>query len=532
MRPAAHLPPPQLLPPTSSLPPLRTLDRAAEDRLFRALDNLYGLYCAPSTPPRHRGGPPTSLEIQSCLCRKKKSSSPFPSPSGAGICAGTCTPAPVDSGYISENEEEAVGNGVEDDDDDDDDEDGPAALRADPFERGFAERWLTGFLARAEEEEEGEGEGEGEEHEPAKPRIFSSADARDRAVELASRVLSSFFAGEGEDGADAEESARIAREFRFRLAVPGAETATAAEEITVCLNDGLAGTRSDDHTDVGLQSWAGAIVFSELLCASPAKFGLVPARTSTPTINDDDDNDDKAGRRGPHIVELGAGTGLVSLVLAKALPRLGVRGAAVVASDYHPAVMENLRANIAMNFPSASTCNAGTDAGTEDAAIERAGAGDGKGTSVTVPVEARQLDWADPEALDGPPLAPGSADLLVATDVVYAPEHAAWLRGCASRLLKRKGKGSKGKEGNGRAEEVAGGVFWLVATVRPTGKFEGICDTVRAVFGGVDEGEQTRRAGGEDGHSLTILEEEWIEKRPGLGRGDESGYRLFRIGWA
>ncbi len=34
------------------------------------------------------------------------------------------------------------------------------------------------------------------------------------------------------------------------------------------------------------------------------------------------------------------------------------------------------------------------------------------------------------------------------------------------------------------------------------------------------------------GRELTILGEEWLEKRRGVGRGDESGYRLFRIGWA
>ena len=42
-----------------------------------------------------------------------------------------------------------------------------------------------------------------------------------------------------------------------------------------------------------------------------------------------------------------------------------------------------------------------------------------------------------------------------------------------------------------------------------------------------DDDAQRRR-----GQTLTILDEEWIEKRPGVGRGDESGYRLFRIGWA
>ena len=501
MRPASHLHHPllpQLLPPTSSLPPLRTLDRAAEDRLFEALDNLYKLYCAPlplpPPPAHHNSGVPTPLDVQSCLCRKKSSTSS--SGRGADTCTGTCTPALVDSGYISENEEVS---GDTNDDDNDDEEDGKAALRADPFERGFAERWLTGFLARAEEE--GEVEDGSEEDSTTPPSFFSSADARDRAVELVSSVLSSLFAGTAGDEEEEEESDRIAREFRFRLTVPGTETITEEEkdEITVRLNDGLAGTRNDDHTDVGLQSWAGAIVFSEMLCAAPAKFGLVPAR-----------------RHGPHIVELGAGTGLVSLVLAKALPQLGVSNrAAIVATDYHPAVMENLRANIAMNFPSADTENSPLEE-TEEASVP-----------VPISVKARQLDWADPSALDGPPLAPGSADILVATDVVYAPEHAAWLRGCASRLLKRK------------SDNNDGGVFWLVATVRPTGKFEGISDTVRAVFGGAGASEsgQERTPGGEvdvdaDGRTLTILDEEWIDKRPGLGRGDESGYRLFRIGWA
>lgn len=481
MRPALHHhhhPTQQLLPPTSSLPPLRSLDRVAEGRVFQALDNLHSLYCVP--PQQHEFS--TSVDLQSCLRKKsKKAASPI-----AGTGTGTSTPVLVDSGYISEIEEidENEDDGEYDDNDDDD---GPDSLRADPFERNFAERWLTGFLARAEED--------GEEDEPM---LFSSAEGRDRAVELASSVLSSFFASTAEEEEKhAEESAQIAREFCFRLSVPTDATATETAEIKVHLNDGLAGTKSDDHTDVGLQSWAGAIVFSELMCASPAKFGLT-ATTMTST-------EDKPGQKsGLHIIELGAGTGLVSFVLAKALSLLQGRGATVVATDYHPAVMENLRANVTMNFPCSTTKTTDSHGGR---------------TGAKVAVEARQLDWADPSALNGPPLEPGSADVLVATDVVYAPEHAAWLRGCASRLLKRDGQG---------------GVFWLVATVRPTGKFEGICDTVRAVFGSLEKplaAMDNRGDYGNDGRVLTILDEEWIEKRPGVGRGDESGYRLFRIGW-
>lgn len=364
-----------------------------------------------------------------------------------------------------------------------------SSLRADSFEHAFAERWLTGFIARAEE----------------LTGCFSSDDARERAIEIASCVLSSFFTSNGSSAVataeeEEEESTQITREFFFELAVPGSSSdrdanGGAAEETTttvkVRLNDGLAGSRSDDHTDVGLQSWGASIVFSELMCASPARFGLTTTTEENPPRN-------------LRIVELGAGTGLVSLVLATALPRLGVDNATVIATDYHVAVLANLRANIATNFPPPPSPP--------------------EGAVPAAAVEACQLDWSAPSpALALPPLAGAvPADVLVATDVVYAPEHASWLRKCASRML---------------APE---GVFWLVATVRPNGKFEGISGTVRAAFssatatdsvghgldnGGDPNGKRRRRM-------LTILSEEWLEKRKGVGRGDESGYRLFRIGWA
>jgi hypothetical protein len=98
--------------------------------------------------------------------------------------------------------------------------------------------------------------------------------------------------------------------------------------------------------------------------------------------------------------------------------------------------------------------------------------------------------------------------MLIATDVVYAPEHAVWLRDCATLLLG------------------PNGVFWLVATVRQTGRFEGISDTVEAAFAIKD------RPRGKDGRLLSILDSEKLEKRGRVGRGDESGYKLFRIGWA
>ncbi|RBQ65370.1 hypothetical protein VDGD_21718 [Verticillium dahliae] len=98
--------------------------------------------------------------------------------------------------------------------------------------------------------------------------------------------------------------------------------------------------------------------------------------------------------------------------------------------------------------------------------------------------------------------------MLIAADVVYAPEHATWLRDCATALLS------------------PSGVFWLFITVRQKGRFNGVSDTVEASF------EARDRPTGADGRQLTILHAEDHGKTKGVGRGDESGYKLFRIGWA
>ena len=124
-------------------------------------------------------------------------------------------------------------------------------------------------------------------------------------------------------------------------------------------------------------------------------------------------------------------------------------------------------------------------------------------SDVPPPVTTAVLDWSQP-----PPDLKSSSNLLVASDVVYAPEHAAWLRDCAAHLLT--------PEGN----------FWLMVTVRKTGKFEGIPDTVESAFA------LEKCPRNEIGKVFRILKTEFVEKRRGIGRGDETGYNLYRIGWA
>jgi predicted nicotinamide N-methyase len=400
------------LPPSSSLPALRSLDNQHESRILSALSDLYALYCPL----------PTSLAFEESAAPKD----PL---------------AAADSGYASDNE--------------DDNEDGIGdeagfELRDDPYERAFAERWLTGFLGRAEE-----------------LTCFESDESQQRAINRAACVLASFFL-HNEDEEDIED-VEITRDYNFALNLESCDTpeqrgTTNSETITVQLTDGLAGRDNTDHTDVGLQSWGAAFIFTELMCASPARFGFTK---------------DTLGSA-PRIIELGAGTGLVGIALAKILPRLRVSTPTIIATDFHPTVLANLQANIAKNLPTSNH-------------------------STLAFVQAAPLDWEAPD-LSSP--LDVKADILVATDVIYDSAHAVWIRDCAARMLK------------------PDGVFWLMLTVRTTGKFEGISGTVRASFNGRDG---LRNSGG---CVLAILDEERFARPSGIGRGDESEYRLFRIGWA
>jgi predicted nicotinamide N-methyase len=375
------------LPPSSSLPPVRSLYFATEEVIVSSLHNLQALYCP--------------LRLQINLSHGKHAA-----------------PAQVDSGYVSEDEDEVAESGKRCDD-----EQTLAVLRADEFERSFTVRWLTSLIARADE------------------LPLECDDTRDRVVNDAAFILSSF-----SEVASSEAEAALTRDFSFPT--PSSET------IDIRLND--APLSEIDHTDVGLQSWGASIIFSGLMCASPGRFGL---ERLPPNAN---------------IIELGAGTGLIGLTAAKMFVHLSAMNPQILATDYHPAVLDNLRANIVTNFPNTSA-----------------------------PISTMLLDWSTP-----PPALESTADVIFAADVVYAPEHATWLRDCVAQLLK------------------PGGLFWLVVTVRKHGKFEyeGIPETAETAF---------RRLGGpeKNGHILQILEKTMLAKQNGIGRGDENGYMLFQIGW-
>ncbi|KAH9081928.1 putative methyltransferase-domain-containing protein [Lactarius deliciosus] len=320
-----------------------------------------------------------------------------------------------DSGYAS----------AEDDDNDGAAEDDVLGLlRSDEFERAFAIKWLIGFTARSD--------------------TWSSfvheleAAARARAIDEAA-VLLALFTNLG-----LEQD--ITRRFSFQH--------RDGEPVQVELND--APLVNEDHTSVGLQSWASSILLAERICADSSRFGLEA------TVRGE----------GLRVLELGAGTGLLSITAARILARAQSRTSPlIVATDFHPDVLANLQRNV----------DANDDAGD---------------------VLVRELDWSKPN-LDRAPFNQ-AFDVILAADVVYEPTHASWIANRVSALLAR-----------------PAGVLWMIIALRTGGRHEGLSSTVAEAF-----------SHGTGGTKLAILEEETLRRIDGHGRADEMGYKLFKIGWA
>jgi predicted nicotinamide N-methyase len=202
--------------------------------------------------------------------------------------------------------------------------------------------------------------------------------------------------------------------------------------------------RNDDFGSVGAQTWGSACVLAEMIAEAPARFGLYGGGSCGGTHRNDDASVFCHGgggqRRGEgaaviRVLELGAGTGLVSLTIAKVLETTPTCDnsrcrAEIVASDIYPPALENLRLNIQRNFASTKR-----DRGDHDS---DSAAPSGHDLSIS----AHFLDWeeeattasADPaRALDEPFDVP--FDEVFGADIIYELEHAAWVNACLRRFL-------------------------------------------------------------------------------------------------
>ncbi|KAK7464275.1 hypothetical protein VKT23_006440 [Stygiomarasmius scandens] len=449
-------PNPVLLPPSSALPALSKLSSFSSHHISRILDDLKAFYWPPKIYTQPTTVVPSNLALPTRKLKHLQHIHDYSVP---------------DSGYAS----------AEDDEDDDilvDNyvasvaEDTTEVLRADPFERAFAIKWVTGLIARAdvwaEEAAEGDDEDEGT-VDMGNEQILGQSEWQRRieVVERASTILSMFI---GDDGSGEEDPA-VTRTFSFPF------RGSVDQKVNAELNDDP--LDKEDHTSVGLQSWASAIVMSEQMCVDPGAFSL-----------DFSPDSGISGQEVKRILELGAGTGLLSIVAAKInaqyMHHVQIQDQEkpmIVATDFHPDVLANCTRNTETNFPSMSS-----------------------------PVIVHKLDWERPDyshPVDEP------FDLILAADVIYHPDHARWIRGVVEKLLKRP---SQHLEENG-------GIFWMMMAVRQTGRHEGLDKTVDEVFPPVP-GTTVM-----SGMHLAITRRAEFAKQGGLGRADEGGYKLFGIEW-
>ncbi|KAF9550587.1 hypothetical protein CPC08DRAFT_715258 [Agrocybe pediades] len=389
--------------PSLSLPPLGRLAEQTTERITLAMRNLQHIYFPTAS----------SSSVLSIPKRNIKHT-----------IHDTSVP---DSGYASaeeDDDEEALMTEISGSDEDTQEAD--ELLRADPFERAFAIKWVTGFVTRSDDW-------------VAVAISEEESEKRSSILDEATVLLSSFVGGED------EEDVALTRTFSF----PG--------DIHVELND--APLSKDDHTSVGLQSWGSSILLADRFCSEPEFFSLTP----------------RTGDKPLRILELGAGTGMLSIVASMILQGCSVE---IVATDYHPDVLENLRKNIATNISSSSS------------------------------IAVTALDWENPcyEAPFDKPF-----DIILAADVIYHPCHAKWIKNCVEKLLDQ----------SPRAEAV----FWLIIPVRTTGRHEGMDATVDALF--VDDDSSSSSGPGK----LAILHREEVGRQGSVGRADEGAYKLFKIGW-
>jgi len=218
-------------------------------------------------------------------------------------------------------------------------------------------------------------------------------------------------------------------------------------------------------------------VLAESIVDEPWKFGLCPASF--------------------RILELGAGTGLVSLTVGKLLQNLSTNpplalsdtsSAIVIATDYYSPVLDNLASNITANFPPSS--------------------------QQSISITPHRLDWShfsSTYASEGaPPPKPFDEpfDVILGADIIYELDHATWIKSCLSVLLKKPGA------------KKDPGAFHLVIPLRSTHDKES--RTVELVFP-FAEASSTRH------EELCILSKEVIICETEDGEG--VNYLYYKIGW-
>ncbi|KAG7091156.1 hypothetical protein E1B28_010209 [Marasmius oreades] len=328
-------------------------------------------------------------------------------------------------------------------------------LRSDAFEQSYALKWLSALVRAAQ-------------NNNSNSNNSNSNNSNSNGCSLIDSAAALLASCSGTSGAGV-----ITREFSF------SSSNLPTNDISVSLID-----RPLDNSDfrsVGAQTWGGACVLAEEIvqkCTVLFSSSGIPLR----------------------ILELGAGTGLVSLVAAKVCSALSL-SVDIVATDYYPSVLQNLAINVEANFPSPSK----------------------------VRISTHPLDWeafaaADRNSQPPPPFSQ-PFDLVLGADIVYEAPHAQWIHQCLHRLLRM---------------PPCGGVaprFHLIVPLRPT--FAKESETMDVVFPFAN-GDGKAADGRKDKLELVTFSKEVIfcdaAESPGLTEKDVDDddlvkYAYYVIGW-
>ncbi|WWC62977.1 uncharacterized protein I303_105575 [Kwoniella dejecticola CBS 10117] len=220
-----------------------------------------------------------------------------------------------------------------------------------------------------------------------------------------------------------------------------------------------------DHLSVGVQTWGSAILLGRRLALNPQDYGLFPSISATTTSHSE--------KRDIKVLELGAGTGLLSILCKKLLDLRAhsmvesgeVPGKhLVVATDFLKSVLDNLKICVDLNFPNNPMTlpnekekDADGETGTSGKMEE--GIHIAKLDWTTFPTYMQSKGQEGSEELA--PFLKGRGkegfDLVLASDCVYDETHAKLLREVVGWTLKL-------PDANGEN----GGTFHILSPLRPT----------------------------------------------------------------
>jgi len=343
-------------------------------------------------------------------------------------------------------------------------------LRTDSFERDYSMKWLTALISQLGSA----GDEAGRPHHDAHIALL-----HEKLINSAASLLATC-AGTASAGA-------INRTFVFNTSDDRFKGSSRI--ITVELKD--VPLDNHDYRSVGAQTWGSACIMADMIAESPQSFGI-PCFLS-------------GSAHGPfsfRCLELGAGTGLVSLTVAKIIePHLHalkndsadlapalLPDIEIIPSDYYPTVIGNLERNIQANFMETSPLQ----------------------------IHSQPLDWSVfsvSETTSDPAVLQKRFDVIYGADIVYEARHAEWIKGCLLKLLRK-------PELNINEDPA----FHLIIPLRRTHTAES--DTIERVFETRGNGQNKR-----GDRNLIIKHKEIIICESETGSNEDVEYVYYRIGW-